>query len=460
MKRVAAAIPTLLAVVGCGGSVGLKPDGGTQADATFVTDTGPPSTDATDAAVFMPGIGTNPHQATAVTAKVFASVERGQPMWVSAEAADGSILVGGTAPFPYSGQLYYSGQFYGTGMPLPVPDGKAFAARLDRQGNTMWVTGYDVRTAPVPAAVLADGASVHVVDSAPVSVFRLEADGRRGWSRDYGTTGPTFSNAVATAEGDVILAGEAFGTEDFDPGPGVLSAHGPFLMKLSGATGEQIWLRTPTQMEAGWRYPMNVMVRSDGRLVIRCATSAPENDAGLVTLSADGMADSSAWQLFLPNYIGAWTLLPSGDILANTALPATTGPVETSLVVLDGATGRQRSQQFVYGGYGAFAAGPSSIVGLRDGGMQTTHGSFRYWGLDYWNAAGSLEGGLSFSPEPDGYGQLANGVAVDPDGRIIVTAYVAQPAAGATLDLDPGPGVTSFVTPNTFNQFVIVILAS
>ena len=450
---VVATMPVLaLAMDGCGGSTGAKPDGSTPADATFVTDAGTPSTDASDAAVFQPTIGINPHQATAVTAKVFASVQGGHPTWVSAAAADGSILVGGAVPFPYLGE------FYGTGMPLPAPGRKAFVARLDRQGNTTWVTGYDVQTTPIPAAVLPDGASIHATGWTAVSVFRLEADGRVGWSRDYGTNGPSFSAAVATAEGDVILVGEALGTEDFDPGPGVLSAQGPFLMKLSGATGEQIWLRTPTQMEAGWRAPMDMMVRSDGRLVIRCVTPAPESDYGLVMVSADGTADASAWSHFFANYFSAWTLLPSADVLVDTSLPGTTGPSGTLLFLLDGATGRQRWQQIVGVGYGPFAAGPSRVVGLRAGGMQTMNGSFDYWGLDYWNTAGSLEGGLTFSPEPDGYGQRVAGLAVDPDGRIVVIAYVSEPPAGATLDLDPGPSVAPFVTPNAYNQLVIVVL--
>jgi hypothetical protein len=441
---IVATVPILtLAMTGCGGSTAAKPDGGTQADATFVTDTGAPSTDASDAAMFVSGNGWSPHQATAVTAKVFASIEGGYPAWVS-PAGDGTILVGGTA------RLAAFGEFYGTGMPLAVPGGGAFVARLDRQGNTMWATGYGVEISYLPVAVLPDGASIHVTDATVVSVFRLEADGQVGWKRDYGSNGPTFTAAVATAEGDVILAGEALGTEDFDPGPGVLAARGPFLMKLAGATGEQIWLRTPTQMEAGWRGPLHMMVRSDGRLVIRCTTSAPYNDDGLVMLSADGTADSSAWQHFFANYIIAWTLLPSGDILVNTTRPGATGPDDFPVLLLDGATGRQRWQQFG-GGYYEIAAGQSRVVGLMEQGS--------YWALDYWDAAGSLEGGLTFAPEPDGYGQRPAGVAVTEDGLIVVVAYVLEPPAGATFDLDPGPGVTSYVTPNAYNQLVITVLA-
>src|SRR5262245_56233298 len=74
MKLVVVGALTLArALGGCGGSGGLKPDGGTQVqlDATVVMDAVGPQTDATDAKVFDPGFRIGPPQATVVTAQVF-----------------------------------------------------------------------------------------------------------------------------------------------------------------------------------------------------------------------------------------------------------------------------------------------------------------------------------------------------------------------------------------------------
>jgi len=68
---------------------------------------------------------------------------------------------------------------------------------------------------------------------------------------------------------------------------------------------------------------------------------------------------------------------------------------------------------------------------------------------------------MHFSAEPDGYGQIAAGAAIDPDGRIVVAATIIGAPPGATLDLDPGPGVASFVTPSDldFEQLAVIVLA-
>jgi len=177
-----------------------------------------------------------------------------------------------------------------------------------------------------------------------------------------------------------------------------------------------------------------------------------------VLLAADGTVDPAGWMHVFEDYLEAWTVLPSGDILAVLPPPSPTGPQDSIVEIIDGATGRQKLKEFVYYGSNTLVTGPSHIVGLLWDGMQTTRGDgIPYWGLAYWNAAGSLEGELRFSPEPDGYGQMAAKMAVAPDDRIIVGATIMAPA-GATVDLNPGPGVTSFVTPNDYSQLAIFVI--
>jgi hypothetical protein len=453
---VAAALTLIPAIGGCGGSGGLKPDGGTQVqlDATFAMDAAGPQTDATDAKVFDPGLRIGPPQATVVTAKVFASVYFGFVHWVAA-GPDGAIFVGGTETIPANGM------FYADGKPDLTLDRPNFVARLDRQGNTVWMFGYDDgEPGLIPAVVLPDGAIVLATRAGgpyfPAAVWRMEADGQRGWLRDFGANGPSFYAAMATREGDVILTGTAYPTDDLDPGPGTtfVPQTSPFLMKLSGATGEVLWLRTP--VDAGWR-PGGALERPDGRLVVRCWTSPGGADA-LVLLAADGTADPAGWLHVFEDALVAWTVLPSGDILAVLPPPSLDGPDDAIVQIIDGATGRRTLKEFVYYGSEMLVTGPSHIVGLLWDGMQTTRGDgIPYWRLAYWNAAGSLEGGLIFSPEPAGYGQVAAGMAVAPDDRIIVAATIMAPA-GATVDLDPGPNVASFVTPNDYSQLAIFVI--
>ncbi|HEY7374530.1 MAG TPA: hypothetical protein VIF57_20370 [Polyangia bacterium] len=83
-----------------------------------------------------------------------------------------------------------------------------------------------------------------------------------------------------------------------------------------------------------------------------------------------------------------------------------------------------------------------------------------FWGLDWWSPAGALEGGFQFPLDVTGAGtnQAVGGLAVDANGHVVVAVTIHAPA-GATLDVDPGPGISTFVTPNAGAQLAIIELA-
>jgi hypothetical protein len=57
-----------------------------------------------------------------------------------------------------------------------------------------------------------------------------------------------------------------------------------------------------------------------------------------------------------------------------------------------------------------------------------------------------------------GTNQAVGGLAVDANGHVVVAVTIHAPA-GATLDVDPGPGISTFVTPNAGAQLAIIELA-
>jgi hypothetical protein len=280
-----------------------------------------------------------------------------------------------------------------------------------------------------------------------------------GWSVNFGPKGIFIMGLAPTAEGDVILVGTASANIDLDPGPAtvVRAKQGPFVMKLSGATGQLLWVRTP--VDSTWSSPTQVVVRADGRIVIGADADADFQPGALTLLAADGTADAATWLRFFPGPLAAWTLLPDQNILAAT-LPASALDFGTNIRLIDGTTGKDRTSHNFDGLYELLAAGPSRVVGQQIQRLDVDGVRQNFWELDWWTPTGDLQGGFQFAPGAPGGGvsQDVGDVAVDADGHVVVVATIHAPA-GATLDVDPGPGVSTFVTPNAGVQLAIVELA-
>jgi hypothetical protein len=451
----------LLLLGGCGGPAASNPDAGNGPvqDAAPADVPGSP-TDATDVALFPPAIWTDRKGAATVTARVFASLdEAGSARWLRV-GKDGSLFVYATADSSKA-------TFYDAGGPsalwgtLPSLN---FIVHLDRQANTSWVFGYTTDANPPVPAMLPDGALViaalpEAMTTAAAVVSRLEADGTMGWSVNFGPTGIYFAGLAPTPDGDVILVGTAFANVDLDPGPGtvVRAKQGPFVMKLSGATGALQWVQAP--VDSMWIAPNQVMVRADGRIVVDVVSASDKQSGGLVLLAANGTSDAASWLRFISGSFVSWVLLPDQNILA--ATPPPNAPYAHGWIrLLDGTTGKDLASHDFEGSYDALAAGPARVVGEQILRYDVNGVLQNFWGLDWWSPAGALEGGFQFPLDVTGAGtnQAVGGLAVDANGHVVVAVTIHAPA-GATLDVDPGPGVSTFVTPNAGAQLAIIELA-
>jgi len=392
--------------------------------------------------------------ARTTTARVFASAPLGGAFGSVCYATDGSLIASG-----YTDRLGQTDFDVGGKPGLSVPD--TFVARLDRQGNVMWAVGDGAGGSLVCGALLPDGASFLFAtgssQTARSAVVRIDGDGTRRWLVDFGPAGVSFASAATTAEGDVILVGTAQSTADLDPGPGMVftTKLGPFVMKLAGATGELLWVRTP--MDQAWINPLDLVLKADGRLLLRAVLAADKKFETIVTLAPDGTADPAGWSYLLPDAFALWAVLPNEDFILcdddDNALYD-----DSTLHVINGGNGKERFVQRLSGYYDGFKAGLSRVVGIKTVYLATAQGTLNYWGLDWWAPDGTSGGGFRPAPDPEGYGMPAyGGFDVDPAGRIVVGAQIIAPA-GTTIDLDPGPGVVPFVTPNSGLQFAIVEL--
>ncbi len=450
----------LLALDGCSSRPVSNPDAGSFRIQDGATTEGarlfpPPFTDAVRTG------------APTVSARVFASLGGAGARWLRA-GNDGSLFVGVSTNEPKP-------IFYDAGGPSARWSNLSCfncVVHLDKQANTSWVVEYDSDDYPPAPALLPDGALVLAslptvpgsITTAAAVVWRLDADGTKRWSVNFGPLGIYFGGLAPTPEGDVILVGTALQDIDLDPGPAtvVRGEWGPFVMKLAGATGELLWVRTPT--DAPWSGltrlagPDRVMVRADGRIVVGATTvedSSAEAQTGAMTLlAADGTTDATSWVRSFPGPLAGWTVLPNQDVLASTLVDYRMNPAYLRLV--DGTTGHVRNSYVIDPGYDAFAAGPTRVVGEL---FDPVSG---YRVLDWWTPGGVFQGGLQFvfSPGTPGVGvNLVGGeVAVGADGHVIMAVTIQAPA-GTTLDVDPGPGVSTFVTPSAGNALAILELA-
>jgi len=473
MKMGASAVcaALLLAMGGCSSRPVSNPDAGGFRIRDGATADGSAPADATSARLFPPPFtDTLRKGATTVTARVFASFEdSGEVSWLGV-GNDGSLFaqVGANSPKTI---------FYDAGGPSAQWSNiRCYncVVHLDRQANTSWVVQYDSGYDPPAPALLPDGALILAslptvpgeTTTAAVVVWRLETDGTKGWSVNFGPLGIYFGGLAPTLEGDVILVGTAFQDIDLDPGPAtvVRAEPGPFVMKLAGATGELLWVRTPT--DAPWTGlssltgPDRVMVRADGRIVVG-ATATADYSVGeglhgsMMLLAADGTTDAATWVRRFSGPLSGWTVLPDHDVLAST-LANYEMPGPDYLRLIDGKTGAIRNSYAIDPSYDSFAAGPTRVVGEL---FDPVSG---YRALDWWSPDGIFQGGLQFvfSPGTPGVGVNLSGgeVAVAADGHVIMAVTIGVPA-DATPDIDPGPGVSSFVTPSAGFDLAILELA-
>lgn len=459
----------LLALDGCSSRPVSNPDAGSFRIQDGATVDGPPG-DATGGRLFPPPFtDTVRTGAPTVTARVFASMGGAGARWLRA-GNDGSLFVGVSTNEP-------TPIFYDAGGPSAQWSNLSCfncVVHLDKQANTSWVVEYDSDIDSPAPALLPDGALVlaslpttrGVITPAAAVVWRLDADGTKRWSVNFGSLGPYFGGLAPTAEGDVILVGTAFQDIDLDPGPAtvVREEPGPFVMKLAGATGELLWVRTPT--DAPWTGlssltgPDRVMVRADGRIVVGASATADYSaetgqSGAMMLLAADGTADAATWVRRFSGPLSGWTVLPDQDVLASTLVSyLMTGP--DYLRLIDGTTGAIRNSYAIDPSYDSFAAGPTRVVGA----LFDPVSGHRV--LDWWTPGGTFQGGLQFvfSPGTPGVGvNLVGGeVAIGADGHVIMAVTIQAPA-GTTLDVDPGPGVSTFVTPRAGNTLAILELA-
>jgi hypothetical protein len=247
-----------------------------------------------------------------------------------------------------------------------------------------------------------------------IVVARLGESGTHLWSKRFGAGGDQFARTVATSpEGDVLLAGDMFGTADF--GGGALTANGrdALLVKLD-ANGDHVWSK---------RF-------GDGS----------EQSFGSVAVAANG------------------DVIAAGDFFGTIDLGGgplvTAGNSDIAVVRLDAAGNHLWSKRFgdvneqrltaiaVDGNGDTWLAGYFFGNGLDFGGGALSHGG----SFDVFLAKLDADGNHLFSESfGDGSDQRARAIAVGPGGEVAIVGG----AMGVT-DFGGGPLTSS----GNFDAFV------
>jgi hypothetical protein len=295
-------------------------------------------------------------------------------------STDGDVVVHSIAPAPQGG-AFVVGRFtetvaIGASKATSLGEGDAFAARIDPQGDVVWLRSFG---GPGPQAltaidtfadggILVAGHGVQAFDlgcpdpEPPQSGFdaivaRLDDDGGCVWQRRYGGASgdQLVIDAAVTSDGGAVLAGVFDASIALDEAIATVGAKDGYVVRLS-SSGKPLWHRTVAT--AGEDRVLAVAVGDDDAVAFVADTTlsvdlgfglvanAGELDAHVVTLNADG---SPRWARSFA-VLGAQQLFdvlitPAGDVVTcgNTTgvapldfeNPPGTSPDDAFLVVLD-----------------------------------------------------------------------------------------------------------------------------
>lgn len=182
------------------------------------------------------------------------TLNAGGSLAILASAADGSAIV---ADSHFSGTTDL-----GCGPMTAAPGGSSFVARLDAAGACLWSKSFDVHdvipslfpsgdllvSMPFTGTIDLGGGPLTSAGAQDVAVARLDgSSGAQVWSKSFGTAGVSLCpgpalrcNAVADANGSVVLSGALTGWVDFGGGPLGSMAAQTYAVKLDG-NGSFLW---------------------------------------------------------------------------------------------------------------------------------------------------------------------------------------------------------------------------
>jgi flagellin len=186
-----------------------------------------------------------------------------------ATGSDGSILMTGTTTGNLDGTSPIGGD------PVPGGQGDAFVAKLDRNGNQIWLNqlsgtqfGNGVTGGPdgsVYAVGTMNGAlnGVTPVGSTDAFVTKFNADGTVAWTTNIATTTSDLGEKITVDKnGDIYVTGSTYGSLD---GINLMGNRESFLTKLN-SDGEIQWSR---QLNLGtYNAPTSIIANDDGDIFI------------------------------------------------------------------------------------------------------------------------------------------------------------------------------------------------
>lgn len=352
-----------------------------------------------DTADFDPGSGTF-NMTSAGTDDIYVSKLDSAGNFVWARRAGGSAVDrGGTIVLDDSGSLYLTGSFAGT-------------ADFDPGPGTLNLT----------SAGADDG-----------YLWKLSPAGNLVWARQFGGSLADGLGALDfDSNGNIVAAGAFAGTADVDPSPTVLnltSAGGDdaFIVKFDSA-GTLLWAKRVGGIYDD--YGIGIHVDSSDSIVVDGQfqdTVDFDPDAGIKTLTSNGLSDGFVWKLDGNGKL-IWAINAGG-----------TGDDRFEGIAVDPA-----GSIFAVGRFSNtadFQSGPG-VTNL------TSAGSFDVAVAKY-DDTGSLIWARGFG----GTGRDEAGpVIVDPnDGIVIAGRY------SASVDFDPGAGTSTLTSKGFFDNFVFTL---
>jgi hypothetical protein len=276
-----------------------------------------------------------------------------------------------------------------------------------------------------------------------LSVFIISkySPGQQQWLWSYGLTSQNvFSKSIATdLSGNVYLAGQFYGTLDFDPGPnthyltaaGTSSAMDAFIMKLD-ANGNYLWAYNIGSNALD--YSTDVTTDNAGNIYM----------LGLFSDTVDFDPGPGVTQFITDPYIPEVFILKlnsNGNFIWARHFG---GPnsVNPQAIVSDANNNIYTTGFFHM--TSDFDPGPG-ILNLN------STGDFDIYVLKL-NSAGNLVWGKSMGGT--GWDQ-PNGIAVDPLGNVFLTGIFHD-----TADFDPGPGIVNLITQSSSGDAFVCKLNS
>ncbi|MBK7581156.1 MAG: hypothetical protein IPI67_13190 [Myxococcales bacterium] len=324
--------------------------------------------------------------------------------------------------------------------------------------------GYCRRIASLVGSVGTLACGHVTIEEQPVPVERPQ-----GWVRTWGGDAKTEASALAVGSDRVWVGGGFAGTTDFDPGPSTLELVGPDAFE---PTGYLSWFSLDgTWIGARLSFtPVSIAAEPEGGAYILGmeGTALGNGEVFLQRVGADGQELwTRSWDWAAVVFSGLLTVTPDGGVVTSITYHVLTdidpGPSESMVDTKGGedvalvafAPDGSFRWASTYGGPGDDMGGAVALT--PDGGLVVSgtvadpaapgsFGAHHIW-LERLDANGVKLWSREWGGNHSGF---AGDVAVDEDGTIyLLESFGIAEGGSAPIDLDPGPGEHSVKVYNS-----------